>query len=183
VIFNAQLERFQGNEKQKAEALLTAIKAAPFTIVSVEIKKGKESAPRLFDLTSLQVECNKRFGYSAEDTLKVIQNLYEKKLVTYPRVDTTYLPNDMYPKIPGILKNMINYQALVKPLLENEIRKSTKVFDDKKVTDHHAIIPTDVKAQGLMGNEALVFDTISKRFLAAFYPDCEVSNTLSLIHI
>ncbi len=177
VIFNAQIERFQGNEKQKAEGILTSIKEEQFRITSVETKKGKESAPRLFDLTSLQVECNKRFGYSAEDTLKVIQNLYEKKLVTYPRVDTTYLPNDMYPKIPDILKNMINYQALVKPLLENEIRKSTKVFDDKKVTDHHAIIPTDVKAQGLMGNEALVFDTISKRFLAAFYPDCEVSNT------
>ena len=128
----------------------------------------------------MQVECNKKFGYSADDTLKIIQNLYEKKLVTYPRVDTTYLPNDVYPKIPGILNNMVNYQALVKPLLGTEIRKSTKVFDDKKVTDHHAIIPTDVKAQGLMGNEALVYDAIAKRFLAAFYPDCEVSNTTVL---
>jgi DNA topoisomerase III len=180
VVFNAQVERFQGNEKQKAEDILTSIKEQQFAITTVETKKGKESSPRLFDLTSLQVECNKRFGYSAEDTLKIIQNLYEKKLVTYPRVDTTYLPNDMYAKIPGVLKNMINYQALVKPLLETEIRKSTKVFDDKKVTDHHAIIPTDMKAQGLMGNEALVFDTISKRFLAAFYPDCEVSNTTVL---
>lgn len=180
VIFNAQLDRFQGDEKQKGESLLESIKEAPFEITSVEIKKGKESSPRLFDLTSLQVECNKKFGYSADDTLKIIQNLYEKKLVTYPRVDTTYLPNDMYPKISGILKNMVNYQALVKPLLETEIRKSTKVFDDKKVTDHHAIIPTDVKAQGLMGNEGLVYDAIAKRFLAAFYPDCEVSNTTVL---
>ncbi len=180
VIFNAQLERFQGDEKQKGESLLESIKESPFEITSVEIKKGKETAPRLFDLTSLQVECNKKFGYSADDTLKIIQNLYEKKLVTYPRVDTTYLPNDMYPKIPGILNSMVNYQALVKPLLGNEIRKSTKVFDDKKVTDHHAIIPTDVKAQGLMGNEALVYDAIAKRFLAAFYPDCEVSNTTVL---
>lgn len=180
VIFNAQLDRFQGDEKQKGESLLESIKESPFEITSVEIKKGKESSPRLFDLTSLQVECNKKFGYSAEDTLKIIQNLYEKKLVTYPRVDTTYLPNDMYPKIPGILNNMVNYQSLVKPLLGSEIRKSTKVFDDKKVTDHHAIIPTDVKAQGLMGNEALVYDAIAKRFLAAFYPDCEVSNTTVL---
>ncbi len=180
VVFNAQLDRFQGDEKQKAEELLNTIKEEPFLITLVEIKKGKETSPRLFDLTSLQVECNKKFAYSAEDTLKVIQNLYEKKLVTYPRVDTTYLPNDLYPKIPGVLKNMVNYQSLVKPLLENEIRKSTKVFDDKKVTDHHAIIPTDVKAQGLMGNEALVYDTIAKRFLAAFYPDCEVSNTTIL---
>ncbi|MBL0330197.1 MAG: DNA topoisomerase 3 [Bacteroidetes bacterium] len=180
VIFNAQLDRFQGDEKQKGESLLASIKETPFEITSVEIKKGKETSPRLFDLTSLQVECNKKFGYSADDTLKIIQNLYEKKLVTYPRVDTTYLPNDMYPKIPGILNSMVNYQALVKPLLGSEIRKSTKVFDDKKVTDHHAIIPTDVKAQGLMGNEALVYDTIAKRFLSAFYPDCEVSNTTVL---
>ena len=180
VVFNAQVERFQGNEKQKAEDILSSIKEEQFKITTVETKKGKESSPRLFDLTSLHVECNKRFGYSAEDTLKIIQNLYEKKLVTYPRVDTTYLPNDMYAKIPGVLKNMVNYQALVKPLLESEIRKSTKDFDDKKVTDHHAIIPTDMKAQGLVGNEALVFDTISKRFLAVFYPDCEVSNTTVL---
>ena len=143
----------------------------------METKKGKESSPRLFDLTSLQVECNKKFAFSADDTLKTIQNLYERKLVTYPRVDTTYLPNDMYPKIQGVMQSMVNYQLLVKPLLEAPIRKSTKVFDDKKVTDHHAIIPTDVRAQGLGGSEALVYDVIAKRFLSAFYPDCEVSNT------
>lgn len=180
VIFNAQLDRFPGNEKEKAEALLESVKPELFLITSVETKKGKESPPRLFDLTALQVECNKKFGFSAEDTLKTIQNLYEKKLVTYPRVDTTYLPNDMYPKIAGIMQSMVNYKALADPLLAEPIRKSTKVFDDKKVTDHHAIIPTDVRAQGLIGAEANVYDVIAKRFLAAFYKDCEVSNTVVL---
>lgn len=180
VVFNATIDRFYEKEKGKGEDLLASIKDEPFMIRSVETKKGKESSPRLFDLTSLQVECNKKFGYSADDTLKTIQNLYEKKLVTYPRVDTTYLPNDLYPKIPGIMKSMVNYQSLVNPLLDAPIRKSTKVFDDKKVTDHHAIIPTDVRAQGLSGNEAQVYDMIAKRFLAAFYPDCEVANTFVL---
>jgi len=180
VVFNATRDRFEEKEKETAERIVAALKDNPFHVTSVEQKKAKETAPRLFDLTSLQVECNKKFGYSAEDTLKVIQNLYEKKLVTYPRVDTTYLPSDMYPKIAGIIGNMRNYEALTKPLLEAPIRKSTKVFDDKKVTDHHAIIPTGVNAQGLVGNEALVYDTIAKRFLAAFYPDCEVMNTVVL---
>lgn len=180
VVFNATRDRFTEKEKETAETIVSTLKDNPFTVTSVDQKKAKETAPRLFDLTSLQVECNKKFGYSADDTLKVIQNLYEKKLVTYPRVDTTYLPNDMYPKIAGIMSNMRNYEALVKPLLEAPIRKSTKVFDDKKVTDHHAIIPTGVNAQGLVGNEALVYDTIAKRFLAAFYPDCEVMNTIVL---
>ena len=180
VIFNASIDRFYESDKNKAEEVLNAIKNEPFTITSVETKKAKEFSPRLFDLTSLQVECNKKFGYSADDTLKTIQNLYEKKLVTYPRVDTTYLPNDVYPKIEGVMKSMVNYQSLVAPLLQAPIRKSTKVFDDKKVTDHHAIIPTDVKAQGLNGNEAQVYDVIAKRFLAVFYPDCEVANTIVL---
>jgi DNA topoisomerase-3 len=177
VIFNAQIDRFVGDEKQKGDDLLNSIKSEPFEITLVETKKGKESSPRLFDLTALQVECNKKFGFSADDTLKTIQNLYEKKLVTYPRVDTTYLPDDMYPKIPGIMQSMVNYQTLVKPLLAEPIRKSSKVFDDKKVTDHHAIIPTDVRAQGLIGAEANVYDVIAKRFIAVFYKDCEVSNT------
>ncbi|MFL5762461.1 MAG: DNA topoisomerase 3 [Bacteroidia bacterium] len=177
VIFNAVRDRFYGNEKAVGEELMNSLKDQPFVISLVDIKKGKETAPRLFDLTSLQVECNKRFAFSADDTLKIIQNLYEKKLVTYPRVDTTYLPDDLYPKIPGIMNKLVNYQPLVRPLLSAPIRKSNKVFDDKKVTDHHAIIPTDVPAQGLAGNEALVYDAIAKRFLAAFYPDCEVSNT------
>jgi DNA topoisomerase-3 len=180
VIFNATRDRFYEKEKAIAEDVLASIKDSPFTITSVDAKKAKETAPRLFDLTSLQVECNKKFGYSADDTLKIIQNLYEKKLVTYPRVDTTYLPSDLYPKIAGILGNMHGYQALAKPLLEVPIRKSSKVFDDKKVTDHHAIIPTGVNAQGLVGNEGQVYDAIAKRFLAAFYPDCEVLNTIVL---
>jgi len=180
VIFNAQVERFNGTEKQKAEDVLNSIKDEPFEISLVETKKGKESPPRLFDLTALQVECNKKFGFSADDTLKTIQNLYEKKLVTYPRVDTTYLPDDLYPKIPTILKSMVNYQSLVGPLLAEPIRKSAKVFDDKKVTDHHAIIPTDIKAQGLAGAEANVYDVIAKRFISVFYKDCEVYNTTVL---
>ena len=180
VIFNGNVERFYEKNKKDADVILLSIKDAPFKITSVETKKGKESAPRLFDLTSLQVECNKKFGYSADDTLKTIQNLYEKKLVTYPRVDTTYLPNDVYPKILGILNSMDNYQQLVKPLLSGPIRKSNKIFDDKKVTDHHAIIPTNIRAQGLAGNEVQVYDVIAKRFIAAFYPDCEVSNTTVL---
>ncbi|MBL7883720.1 MAG: DNA topoisomerase 3 [Bacteroidia bacterium] len=180
VVFNAQLERFSGTDKQKAEDTLSSIKEHPFEISLVETKKGKESPPRLFDLTALQVECNKKFGFSADDTLKTIQNLYEKKLVTYPRVDTTYLPDDMYPKISGILKSMANYQMYIRPLLAEPIRKSTKVFDDKKVTDHHAIIPTDIKAQGLSGAEENVYDVIAKRFISVFYKDCEVSNTTVL---
>ena len=180
VIFNAQIDRFSGDEKTKAEDVLSSIKDESFEITLVETKKGKESPPRLFDLTALQVECNKKFGFSADDTLKTIQNLYEKKLVTYPRVDTTYLPDDMYPKIPGIMQSMVNYQSLVQPLLSEPIRKSNKVFDDKKVTDHHAIIPTDVRAQGLIGAELNVYDIIAKRFLSVFYKDCEVSNTTVL---
>lgn len=177
VIFNATTDRFYEKNKGDGERTLAAIKDALFEITSVETKKGKESSPRLFDLTSLQVECNKKFGFSADDTLKAVQSLYEKKLVTYPRVDTTYLPNDVYPKIPEVLKSMVNYQQLVQPLLGAAIRKSNKIFDDKKVTDHHAIIPTNITAQGLGGNEAKVYDSIAKRFIAAFYPDCEVANT------
>jgi DNA topoisomerase-3 len=180
VTFNGNVERFYEKNKSKGEEILASIKDTPLEITSVETKKAKETAPRLFDLTSLQVECNKKFGYSADDTLKTIQNLYEKKLVTYPRVDTTYLPNDVYPKISGILGSMENYQQLIALLLGKPIRKSTKIFDDKKVTDHHAIIPTNIKAQGLSGNEAQVYDVIAKRFIAAFYPDCEVANTTVL---
>lgn len=183
VIFNGNVDRFYEKDKSKAQELLASIKDAELEIISVETKKAKETAPRLFDLTSLQVECNKKLGYSADDTLKTIQNLYEKKLVTYPRVDTTYLPNDVYPKITGILNSMENYQHLIKPLLSKPIRKSNKIFDDKKVTDHHAIIPTNVRAQGLDGNEAQVYDIIAKRFIAVFYPDCEVANTTVLAKI
>jgi DNA topoisomerase III len=175
VIFSARSGKFFS--KEEAEKTLADIENNPFTVISFTKKKGKESAPRLFDLTSLQVECNKKFGFSADLTLKTVQNLYEKKYVTYPRVDTTYLPNDMYPKIKGILSSLTDYKHLTAPLLGASIRKSKNVFNDTKVTDHHAIIPTDVKASNLYGNEAQVYELITKRFIANFYPDCQVSKT------
>lgn len=183
IVFIATIDRFYEKNIIEAENILASIKNAALEIISIETKKSRETAPRLFDLTSLQVECNKKFGYSAEDTLKIIQTLYEKKLVTYPRVDTTYLPNDVYPKISNILKSMVGYDQLVKPLLSSPIRKSNRIFDDKKITDHHAIIPTNIVANGLFGNEALVYDVIAKRFIAAFYHDCEVSNTIVLASV
>jgi DNA topoisomerase-3 len=131
----------------------------------------------LFDLTALQVEANKKFAYTADDTMKGIQNLYEKKLVTYPRVDTTYLSEDIYPKVPGILEGMKNYEGLIAPLLQKPIPKSKVVFDDKKVTDHHAIIPTGVAPSGISPDEQRVYDLIVRRFIAVFYPECKVSNT------
>ncbi len=174
VLFSAKNGKFQ--VKEEAEEIIRRVKDAPFTILSFSKKKGKESPPRLFDLTSLQVECNKKFAFSADQTLKLVQSLYEKKLVTYPRVDTTYLPSDMYPKIKGIFSSLTSYQALTEPLLAGPIRKSKLVFDDKKVTDHHAIIPTNVKGSS-GGDEARVYDLIVRRFLAAFYPDCLISKT------
>lgn len=165
-------------KKEDGEQLLQQVIGHPFTIVSSEKKRGNELPPKLFDLTGLQVHCNKRFSYSADQTLKIVQQLYEKKLVTYPRVDTTYLPNDMYPKISGILGKLTNYSQFTQPLLQSgkKIRKSGKVFNDKKVTDHHAIIPTGIQ-KGLMGNEANVYDAITRRFIAAFYPDCIFAKT------
>jgi len=162
--------------EEKARKILEAIQGELLTITDIDIKKGVESPPRLFDLTSLQVECNNKMGLSADETLKTVQSLYEKKVVTYPRVDTTFLPDDMYPKIPGILQNLNQYQALTQPLLQQKIRKTGKVFNNNKVTDHHAIIPTG-GAAALGGTEARVFDIIARRFIAAFYPDCIVSNT------
>jgi DNA topoisomerase-3 len=163
--------------QEEADVAMAAVKDVPLTVTGVEIKKGYESPPSLFDLTSLQVQCNNQLGLSAEDTLKTVQSLYEKKVVSYPRVDTTFLPDDQYPKIPGILKGLGGYSSLTQPLLAQKIRKSTKVFNNQKVTDHHAIIPTGASAGGLGGNESSVYDIIVRRFLAAFYPDCEVSNT------
>ncbi|MDN5481266.1 MAG: DNA topoisomerase, partial [Chryseobacterium sp.] len=142
-------------------------------------KEGKEKNLRLFDLTGLQVEANKKYGYSAENTLNYIQSLYEKKHVTYPRVDTTYLSESLYPKIEGILRKMHFYQDLISPLLEAPIPKSKAVFDDTKVTDHHAIIPTEVPpSQNLSREEKLIYDLIAKRFISVFYPECKISNTL-----
>lgn len=174
--FSVKSGRFQ-SEAEGAEAL-EKIKGNPFSITDVTIKKGKEAAPRLFDLTSLQVECNKKFGYSADETLKLIQTLYEKKLTTYPRVDTTYLSDDMYPKSPNILRGLVGYESFTESLLQlPKLPKSKKVFDNSKITDHHAIIPTGVKASNMSGDEAKVYDLIARRFISAFYPDCEVSNT------
>ena len=175
VLFNSEKGRFL--DKEEAEKILSDIKDEPFNIISIESKKAKEAPPRLFDLTSLQVECNKKYAYSADDTLKTVQGLYEKKFVTYPRVDTTYLSDDIFPKIPGILRNLKNYSQLTAPLLAKPIKKSNKVFDNKKVTDHHAIIPTEISAVGISSYEEKVYDLIVKRFISAFYPDCEVSNT------
>ena len=175
-LFNAESGKFL--DLPKAKQQLELMSQSDFEILSNETKEGKESPLRLFDLTSLQVSCNSRFNLSAEETLKIIQGLYEKKLCSYPRVDTTFLPNDVYPKIEGILKGLQVYGSIISPLLGKPIRKSKKVFNDKKVTDHHAIIPTGQNpSSGLSYNEKMVFDLISKRFIAAFYPDCTVSNT------
>ncbi|KJF43789.1 type IA DNA topoisomerase [Draconibacterium sediminis] len=163
-------------KKEDGEKLLNQVLGKDLYITDVEKKDGQEYAPKLFDLTSLQVHCNTRFGLTADETLKTVQRLYEMKVVTYPRVDTTFLPNDQYPKIPGILMGLKSYSELAQPLLAKKIRKSTKVFNDKKVTDHHAIIPTG-EEKLLGGNEKKVYDAIARRFLAAFYPDCKVAKT------
>jgi DNA topoisomerase III len=178
VIFSSDKGKFADNEK--AQQALKDVSGQPFKITSVETKKGKEAPPRLFDLTSLQVECNKKIGLSADDTLKTVQGLYEKKFVTYPRVDTTYLSNDLYPKIKGILQGLGAYSSLTAPLINKPIKKTSKIFNDNKVTDHHAIIPTGIAASGLSNYEMKVYDMITRRFIAAFYPDCEVSNTVVL---
>lgn len=167
--------------KEEGEKFLEEIKQADFEVTDVSVKKGEEAPPRLFDLTALQVECNKKYAFSAEDTLKTIQSLYEKKLVTYPRVDTTFLSDDIYPKIPAILRGISGYEELVKPLLAAaKIPKSKKVFDNSKVTDHHAIIPTGVRANAITGNEQKVYDLITRRFISAFYPNCKIATTTVL---
>ncbi|MEM1323693.1 MAG: DNA topoisomerase 3 [Bacteroidota bacterium] len=173
-VFSCEKGKFQ--KEEDGAKLLQQVTGQPFTILSVDKKKGKEQPPRLFDLTSLQVHCNKRFSFSADQTLKLVQKLYEQKVVTYPRVDTTYLPNDIYPKVSGILGKMKNYSQFTQPLLGKPIRKSAKVFNDKKVTDHHAIIPTGYE-KSLQVNEQKVYDAIARRFIAAFYPDCLVAKT------
>ncbi len=179
VTFNSTKGKFKA--KEDGVETLNKIKDKPFFITDFKRKPGKESPPKLFDLTSLQVECNKRFGFSADDTLKGIQSLYEKKLTTYPRVDTTFLSNDIYPKIKGILEKMKPYANLIEPLLDKKIRKSKKIFDDNKVTDHHAIIPTGViPSSSLSRNEKLIYDMVARRFIANFYPDCEISTTTIL---
>lgn len=166
--------------KEEGEKFLETVRSAPFTVTDVSAKKGTEAPPRLFDLTSLQVECNKKFGFSADMTLQLIQSLYEKKVATYPRVDTTFLSDDIYPKCPGILAGLKSYEAYTAPLYGKKLIKSKKVFDNSKVTDHHAIIPTGVQPQGLSDMEQKVFDLIARRFIAVFYPDCKFSTTTVL---
>ena len=191
--FSAQLpveeDDYAITSLEKGQALVDSIKNLPLEITSVEKKKGVEYAPRLFDLTSLQVECNKKFGLSADDTLKIIQSLYEKHVTTYPRVDTTYLSDDIYPKVPATLQGIKDYFPQVTPLLPlqadgkkgaGSLPKSKKVFDNKKVTDHHAIIPTGQRPDNLSELERKVYNLVTLRFIAAFYPDCEVSNTTVL---
>ena len=163
--------------RQEGEAALAAIRELPFTVTKVEKKKGTEAPPRLFDLTALQVECNKRYGFSADTTLQLIQSLYEKKYTTYPRVDTTFLPDDVYPKCPQIMNGLRNYFHLMERIKGKPLQKSKKVFDNKKVTDHHAIIPTGVPAQAMTDAEAKVYDLIARRFIGIFYPDCTFDTT------
>ena len=195
-LFTAQLpaeeDEYAITSLEQGERMVAAIKDNPLTITSVEKKKGTESAPKLFDLTSLQVECNKKFSFSADQTLKLIQSLYEKRVTTYPRVDTTYLPDDLYPKVPATLQGIKDYFPQIAPLLglkadggksETSLRKSKKVFDNKKVTDHHAIIPTGQRPDNLTKEERKVFDLVALRFIAAFYPDCEVSNTTVMAEV
>lgn len=175
VTFNATAGRFKSEDD--ANAALAKVTGLPFFVTDVTEKRGKESPQRLFDLTSLQVECNKRWGWSADESLSLIQSLYEKKVTTYPRVDTTYLSEDLYPKIPGILQRMTPYTNVTTPILAAALPKSKKVFDNAKVTDHHAIIPTGESPSGLVGNERLMYHLIAMRFIAAFYPDCIFSTT------
>ena len=180
-VFSVTKGRFSTVEE--GEVFLQQVQGGPFEVVDIAKKQGKESPPRLFDLTSLQVECNKKFAYSAEDTLKLIQSLYEKKVTTYPRVDTTFLSDDIYPKVPNILQVLQTsqvYEPLINPLWRSNLPKSKKVFDNSKVTDHHAIISTNVRPSNLTDNERKVYDLVVRRFIAAFYPDCRVATTTVL---
>ena len=183
-LFNAQIpveeDEYSITAAEQGEALVDSIKDLPFVINSVEKKKGLEFAPKLYDLTSLQVDCNKKFAFSAEQTLQLIQSLYEKRVTTYPRVDTTYLSDDIYPKVPGILAGIKDFYPQVTPLLGAKLPKSKKVFDNKKVTDHHAIIPTGQRPDNLTADEKKVYELVALHFIAVFYPECEVSNTTVL---
>jgi DNA topoisomerase-3 len=178
VTFNATSGKFKKIED--AQAALQQIQSKPFTVDTVTQKQGREAPLRLFDLTSLQVECNKRWGWTADETLKLIQTLYEKKVTTYPRVDTTYLSTDIYPKVPDILSRMAPYANVTAPVLAKKIPMSKKIFDNSKVTDHHAIIPTGESPLSLVGDEKKMYHLIAMRFIAAFYPDCIFSTTTVL---
>lgn len=178
VTFNATSGRFMSLEE--AESALESLRGKDMVIKDVQQKQGRESAPRLFDLTSLQVETNRKWGWTADQTLRLIQSLYEKKVTTYPRVDTTYLSEDLHPKVPGILERMTPYAQLTAPVLSGKIEKSKKVFDNSKVTDHHAIIPTGQSPSVLVGDERKLYHLIALRFIAVFYPDCRFMTTTVL---
>ncbi len=178
VTFSVTEGKFE--EKAKAEEALQKIIGEPFTVTDISAKKGNELPPRLYDLTSLQVDCNKKYGMTSDVTLQTIQSLYEKKYTTYPRVDTTYLSEDIYPKCENILKGMRDYAQLIAPLMGKPLIKSKKVFDNKKVTDHHAIIPTGVHPQALTENEKKVYNLVATHFIAIFYPECKFSTTTVL---
>ncbi len=179
--FNSTSGRFKS--EAEAHAALQEITGQPLTVTDVQRKKGNEAPPRLFDLTTLQVECNKKWGWSADETLKLIQTLYEKKVTTYPRVDTAYLSDDIYPKVPDILRRMTPYDNLTQSVLAKKLPKSKKVFDNAKVTDHHAIIPTGQSPSLLVGNERKLYHLIALRFIAAFYPDCQFEQTTVLAKV
>ena len=174
-VFTATKGKYGSVEEGQKD--LQAVQGKDFTVTDISQKEGKEAPPRLFDLTSLQVECNKKYSFSADQTLQTIQSLYEKKYTTYPRVDTTYLSDDIYPKCPDILQGLQSYSELTAPLAEKKLPKSKKVFDSSKVTDHHAIIPTGVQPQGLSFAEEKVYDEVCRHFIAVFYPDCVFSTT------
>jgi DNA topoisomerase-3 len=179
---DTQFSATKGKFTSQEEGLdfLETVKDDEFFVTDISAKEGKEFAPRLFDLTSLQVECNKKFGFSAEETLKLIQSLYEKKVTTYPRVDTTFLSDDIYPKVGTIMQGLKDYTALTEPILKTKLPKTKKVFDNSKVTDHHAIIPTGVHPINLTVDEKKIFDLVARRFIANFYPTCETSTTTVL---
>lgn len=177
-LFTATKGKF--TTKEEGEQAFAAIADKPFEVTGVSKKNGNEAPPRLFDLTSLQVECNRKFSYSAETTLNLIQSLYERKLTTYPRVDTQFLSDDIYPKCAGILTGMRGYEQYIQPLAGKKLPKSKRVFDTSKVTDHHAIIPTGVPASALSDMERNVYDLIARRFIAVFYPDCKFATTTVL---
>ena len=174
-LFTATKGKF--TSKEEGEQSFALIQDKPFVVTDVQKKKGTEAPPHLYDLTSLQVDCNKKYSMSADITLKVIQSLYERKLTTYPRVDTQYLTDDIYPKCPAILKGLRGYEAFTAPLGGKVLKKSKKVFDNSKVTDHHAIIPTGVPANGLTDLERHVYDLVARRFISVFYPDCKFTTT------
>jgi len=175
--FICQIKRL--TSAQKAQKGIEYLKKHDFIISSFQRKKGKEKNPRLYDLTALQVEANKLYAYSAQETLNIAQKLYENKLISYPRVDTTYLSEDLHPKIPPILKQLVDYQDLTEPLLKKKIPFTKSIFDNKKISDHHAIIPTG-EQQDMSAEESVIYDLICRRFIAVFYPECEISNTIVL---